>query len=102
MSPAVAEPPCLACGACCAFSADWPRFSTESEAELALIPATFAGLSGMRCVGARCSALDGVVGEATRCGIYTVRPEVCRTCEPGDESCATARRAYDLPALPSL
>jgi uncharacterized protein len=28
-----------------------------------------------------------------------VRPEVCRTCMPGDPECAMARKRYGLPAL---
>ena len=40
------------------------------------------GLVGipMRCEGDRCSALRGEIGKETACGIYAVRPEVCRTC----------------------
>src|SRR5262249_47328821 len=29
---------CRTCGACCSYSADWPRFSLESEARLDRIP----------------------------------------------------------------
>lgn len=90
---------CRACGACCDFSEDWPRFTTETDAELALIPARFVALTGMRCVGSRCSALTGIVGEATACGVYDVRPEVCRVCEPGDGACEMARRAFGLDSL---
>jgi hypothetical protein len=75
-------------------------FTTESDGEIALIPATYAGLSGMRCVGTRCSALEGEIGVATGCAVYAVRPEVCRVCEPGDEACTLARRRYGLPTLP--
>jgi hypothetical protein len=28
-----------------------------------------------------------------------VRPEVCRTCMPGDVECAMARKRHGLPAL---
>jgi uncharacterized protein len=28
-----------------------------------------------------------------------VRPEVCRTCMPGDAECAMARRRHGLPVL---
>ena len=93
--------PCRSCGACCATSRTWPRFTTESDAELALIPAALvaANLSGMRCVGDRCAALTGAVGVATTCGIYAVRPEVCRTCLPGDDACGMARAKHGLAAL---
>lgn len=89
---------CRSCGACCAYSAEWPRFTLEDDAALALIPAAYAddGASGMRCDGDRCSALEGAVGVATGCAVYAVRPEVCRTCEPGDDECLTARRRHGL------
>lgn len=57
------------------------------------------GLGRMRCEGDRCAALEGVVGEATRCTIYPARPDVCRACEPGDEACRIARAGHGLPAL---
>ena len=83
------------------YSSNWPRFTTEDDAALDLIPAKFVNerLSGMRCDGDRCSALSGKVGVATSCAIYAVRPEVCRTCMPGDAECAMARRRHGLPAL---
>ncbi|OAF16125.1 Fe-S oxidoreductase [Bradyrhizobium centrolobii] len=92
---------CQACGACCAYSANWPRFSIESDEELALIPEQLVNdrQSGMRCDGDRCSALQGEIGKATSCGIYAARPEVCRTCMPGDAECAMARRKFGLPAI---
>lgn len=96
------ENPCQSCGACCAYSADWPRFSTEDDEALDRIPAELVNTrgSGMRCDGERCAALNGRIGEATSCSIYGVRPEVCRTCMPGDNECAMARRKWGLPALP--
>ena len=81
IDPAAAvESPCQECGACCAYSSNWPRFTTEDDSALDLIPEKFvnARLSGMRCDGDRCSALSGRIGVATSCGIYAVRPEVCR------------------------
>src|ERR1700716_1394160 len=100
--PANSESPtCQSCGACCSYSRDWPRFTTEDDAALDLIPEQFVNerLSGMRCDGDRCSALTGKVGIATACGIYAVRPEVCRTCMPGDAECAMARRRFGLPLV---
>jgi uncharacterized protein len=93
--------PCQACGACCSYSPNWPRFTTEDDAALDLIPAKFVNekQSGMRCEGNRCSALSGKVGGATSCTIYAIRPEVCRTCMPGDAECRMARRRHGLPAL---
>jgi len=92
---------CQSCGACCAYSMNWPRFSVESDEELALIPEQLVNerQSGMRCTGDRCLALQGIVGIATACGIYAWRPEVCRTCVPGDAECAMARRKFGLPVI---
>ena len=89
---------CRACGACCSFSPEWPRFSLESDADLDLIPSAFvdSDLGRMRCSGDRCAALEGEVGILTACAIYTVRPDVCRACSPGDDSCEMARRRFDL------
>jgi hypothetical protein len=55
-----------------------------------------------RCDGDRCSALSGKVGVATSCGIYAVRPEVCRTCMPGDPECDMARRRHGLPHFKTI
>lgn len=89
---------CQSCGACCSFSREWPRFTTEDEAELGLIPGALidASLGRMHCNGDRCSALTGEVGVATACSIYDVRPEVCRTCLPGDDACTMARVRFGL------
>jgi Fe-S-cluster containining protein len=95
------QSPCQACGACCAYSSSWPRFTTEDDAALDLIPPEFVNerLSGMRCEGDRCAALQGEIGVATACGIYAIRPDVCRICMPGDAECTKARRKYGLPAI---
>ena len=89
---------CQSCGACCSYSAEWPRFSTEDDAQLDRIPEKYVALdlSGMRCEGVRCSALTGEVGKSTACGIYETRPDVCRACMPGDEECLMARAAHGL------
>lgn len=94
---------CRSCGACCAFSPDWPRFTTEDDAVLARIPAELVARdgSGMRCLGDRCSALRGEVGMATSCAVYEMRPEVCRACEPGDDACLMARERFGLPPIVS-
>jgi len=90
--------PCQACGACCSFSAEWPRFSLEDDAALDRIPRAFVddSLGRMRCEGDRCAALVGDVGVATSCAVYAVRPDVCRACVPGDDACAMARRRFKL------
>ncbi len=93
---------CRACGACCSFSPEWPRFSLESDVDLDRIPHAYVDgdLGRMRCSGNRCAALVGEVGISTACAIYTVRPDVCRTCLPGDESCKMARGRFNrLPTV---
>jgi hypothetical protein len=89
---------CRSCGACCSYSADWPRFSLESEADLARIPPELIdeGQGGMRCNGTRCAALLGTVARSTACAIYEARPDVCRACVPGDGACQEARRHFGL------
>jgi uncharacterized protein len=101
MTEADASALCTACGACCDTSDRWPRFSTEDDAALDLIPAALvhASLSRMRCDGNRCSALVGIVGADTRCSIYAIRPDVCRACVPGDDACHIARRARGMPDI---
>lgn len=96
MSPELFD--CQSCGACCSTSADWPRFSTEPDEALDLIPEAFvsADLSGMRCENDRCLALAGTVGRHTACTIYAVRPVVCRECQPGDPECFIARAAHGI------
>ena len=93
--------PCLTCGACCATSFAWPRFTTESDAALDLIPADLVddSLGRMRCLGDRCAALDGEIGVATACTIYAIRPDVCRACQIGDDACSMAREKHGLPLI---
>ena len=98
LSPESSSALCQSCGACCAYSRTWPRFTTEEDADLDRIPAKLVreDQGGMRCVGDRCAALVGEIGVATSCGIYAVRPDVCRACQPGDDACQMARRRYGL------
>ena len=101
----MSEAPCQACGACCDYSADWPRFGLETEEEIEAIPRDYVddARGTMRCEGNRCVALQGEIGVATACRVYAVRPQVCRSCEPafhaaGDTSALTASCAAFTPA----
>lgn len=96
--------PCQACGACCAFSREWPRFTLEEDCDLDRIPGALvdSGLGRMRCEGDRCAALVGAVGISTSCAIYAIRPDVCRACEPGDGECDMARRRFGLAPIGSM
>ena len=89
---------CQACGACCAHSREWPRFTLEDDAEIDRIPAAMIDDSQarMRCDGDRCAALSGEIGTATACTIYAARPLVCRDCVPGDDACSIARTARGM------
>jgi hypothetical protein len=91
-------PLCTACGACCSFSREWPRFTMEDDADLDRIPRELVDerLGRMKCSGERCAALAGEVGVSTTCTIYSIRPDVCRACEPGDDACLLARRRFGL------
>lgn len=99
--PDAVSSPCQSCGACCAYDRNWPRFSLESEADLALIPEALVALdkSGMRCQGDRCLALAGEIGKQVACTIYGLRPDVCRACQPGDPECNIARAHYGFSSL---
>ena len=94
---------CQACGACCSYSAQWPRFGLEDAVAIARIPAQYVSpcQSGMRCEGDRCSALSGTVGVATACRAYASRPDVCRECLPGDVECNLARAKFGVAPLPA-
>jgi uncharacterized protein len=95
---------CRACGACCSFSAEWPRFALEDDAALDQIPSAFIDRAAgrMRCHGERCAALEGRVGVSTSCAVYAIRPDVCRDCLPGDAACHMARHRFNLPRLSVL
>lgn len=88
---------CRNCGACCAFSADWPQFIGDRDGDG--IPAALVdpGRRRMRCAGDRCAALAGRVGERVACTVYASRPLVCRELQPGDADCRLARAAFGLP-----
>ncbi|SIQ68901.1 hypothetical protein SAMN05880582_10331 [Rhizobium sp. RU20A] len=90
---------CQSCGACCAYSEDWPRFSLETDEELDRIPEALVAedLGGMRCPDNRCAALSGEIGKHVACTIYEIRPIVCRTCMPGDPECLMARETLPKP-----
>jgi Fe-S-cluster containining protein len=90
---------CQRCGACCAYAADWPRFTLEDESAIRRIPAHYVdeARGRMRSDGGRCRALKGEIGGSTECAVYELRPDVCRACEPGDDACLMARRRHGLP-----
>lgn len=95
------EDACQSCGACCAYSYDWPEFTDESDRHLSRIPIELCNCDTgrMKCVGDRCCALQGEVGKSVSCSIYKNRPNVCRQFKPGTAGCEMVRRSFGLPAL---
>ncbi len=105
--------PCLRCGACCAHFRVAFHWS-ETEASLGggvplelvekLDPHRVV-MRGTYAEPARCVALQGVVGTAAHCGIYTQRPSVCREVQPSWEfgtispQCDKARLAHGMAVL---
>ncbi len=88
---AAGQATCADCEACCC-SLEVMLMAGDD------IPEDFTGRDRwggwvMRRVGGRCIALEGY-----RCGIYGIRPQVCRDFEEGSPDCL-AQRAH-LDALP--
>ncbi|WP_184446386.1 YkgJ family cysteine cluster protein [Rhodospirillum centenum] len=87
-----AVPDCEGCGACCAYSWEWPALLGPGDG--AGIPAYFIEDGRMRCDGDRCSALAGTLGEAVHCRVYADRPLVCREFTAGSDDCRELRRLF--------
>ena len=105
--------PCLRCGACCAAFRVAFHWSEAQPANPDGVPQTMASplrrhelaMHGTGRLPVRCVALDGVVGEGTRCTIYAGRPSPCRELgaawEHGEASpqCDRARAVHGLSPL---
>lgn len=99
-------PDCVTCGACC-FS-ELPEYvrvfgvDADRMDERALGYTEFDGhRSAMRMENGRCAALV-VDPDARRytCAIYAMRPDVCRSLEPGSGACEADRHAkHERPLL---
>ena len=85
-------PDCQSCGACCAFSWEWPAFIGPGDGED--IPAHMVEDGRMRCHGDRCVALAGRLGVDVHCTVYADRPLVCREFTAGDDECLAVRRHF--------
>jgi uncharacterized protein len=105
--------PCSRCGACCAHFRVAFHWS-EAEPDLGgNVPVAFTEkldphrlvMRGTQAARPRCVALEGVMGQDSRCGIYAQRPSVCRELQPSWQSglpnpqCDKARSAYGLQPL---
>ncbi|KAA0070174.1 YkgJ family cysteine cluster protein [Rhodanobacter sp. T12-5] len=105
--------PCLRCGACCAyFRVAFHWSETETSLGGGVQPELVEKLDPHRVVmrgtysePARCVALQGIVGKAAHCGIYSQRPSVCREVQPSWEfgtispQCDKARLAHGMAVL---
>jgi Fe-S-cluster containining protein len=75
------ESPCQACGACCHYSENWPRFTTEDDAELDdseefVNERLSHALRGEPLLGAIGKGRQGAVPDLRRAA------QVCRACMP--------------------
>lgn len=110
--PSAAPYDCQPCGACCrnpAFNrehglVDYVQvFPADALFKMKGLRATLTARNGdgewhMRMNERdRCVALEGEIGHHTACGIYALRPGVCRRVEPGDDKCIIARQENGLP-----
>jgi Fe-S-cluster containining protein len=99
ITPATGSP-CTSCGACCAYSYDWPEFSDDDDLDGIPEELCDCDVGRMKCNGDRCVALQGQIGQAVRCVVYESRPGVCRSFKPGTSNCNTVRRFFGLSDLP--
>ena len=105
--------PCISCGACCGYfrvSFYW----AEAEDGGGTVPLSLTEplspflrcMQGTNCRSPHCAALEGEIGKAVSCDIYTNRPTPCREfAQSGEhgmhnEACDRARARYNLPPLP--
>ncbi len=106
---------CQACGACC-MNPKYNRKSAITEYVQVFPTDILFSMKGLRAQwtvrnsddewhmrlepDGRCSALQGKIGDHATCGIYDLRPSVCRRLEPGSDKCITARREHGLDPRP--
>ena len=88
---------CRTCGACCAFSADWPVLTTPRDHGPEGPGPEWTDDGHVRWAGDRCAGLAGTVGVDVTCTLYARRPQPCRDCQAGSVPCEVARRAHGLP-----
>lgn len=103
---ALADNPCLACGACCmAFRVSF----YWAEARMRGVPDELTEqvnphclcMAGTNARQPRCAALQGPPGGPVACIIYDRRPDPCREVQIGDDKCLRARARHGLPPLPA-
>lgn len=105
-STPLTQHPCLNCGACCAtfrvsfywaeaLSLDLPQQLTEQ------VNPWYSCMAGTNQIPSRCQALEGEIGQSSRCRIYPQRPSPCHELQAGDEKCRKARLKHGLAPLPA-
>jgi Fe-S-cluster containining protein len=105
---------CQACGVCCLNTEKNLELKTRDYVEVEREDRLYTerrdllkqvavrneeGVWFMRLVGddQRCCCLEGELEVGVGCGIYDVRPRVCRVVDSGDEECLKARKRFGLP-----
>lgn len=125
MTPKQAATPCTSCGACCSAvtlvvdvtPGEAARLNQKRRVTLPLIDrlspierlteamtgcytSMFGGLTTQvmksNKVTGRCVALRGRVGQAVSCAVYALRPESCRSFQPGNSECNRLRQQRGL------
>lgn len=80
--------PCKRCGACCC-----QGYVAVTALEAQRLPAHLtAGDRMVTSEAGRCIALEGDLGEPTRCQVYEDRPAPCREFQSGTGTCRRVRR----------
>jgi Fe-S-cluster containining protein len=92
---------CQTCGACCAYSHDWPELGDDPDGNDIPIDLIDCDVGRMKCDGDRCIALKGVIGVSVSCSVYAVRPAVCREFDPTKRmrDCNLVRAWHGLPPM---
>ena len=97
--PAADGSDCVACGRCChhppstasLLEADEARMGEELLVRLTVLYEKPPYFRFMKNDGEKCAALDTTRAGFFPCSVYAVRPDGCRTVEPGSPACMEAR-----------
>ncbi len=92
---------CQTCGACCAYSHDWPELGDDPDGDGIPIELIDCDTGRMKCDGDRCVALTGEIGVSVSCSVYAERPAVCREFDPAERAkdCNIVRAWHGLPLM---
>lgn len=95
---------CVGCGRCChhgpstvtLFESDEVRMGPDLLAQYTVLERRPPGFRFVKNNGHACGALDVSRPDHYPCAIYEVRPQGCRTVEPGSPCCMEAREKGHL------